>query len=303
MNRLKNIILLIVLDIMIFYVSLSIQYNKYNLIVTGISIVFMLILSKRLIEILSYKFNLYYNETKNSINIIKCKSEENHKLVIEKIDYLRLENENVIKDIIYNNKILSEKLSILIKAEDNLLYELKEHNSNSIKILLDYLKNLNKEITIYQQVNSENIKEVQSILLQVSKDTSSNISTSRSILNEFISNTNTNLNEIAMLFDDTIKDIEKSIVEQNNKNSSLLNRSLDKNIKDLNKKIVEGSSNSINLLNDISNNNINTLKDIQSIINQLSKLHKDLLKEIDNNQKKMMELNEEDIMLMREMIR
>ncbi|MDB8562369.1 hypothetical protein PNU51_13840 [Turicibacter sanguinis] len=303
MNKLKSIILLIVLDLMIFYTSLNIQYNNYNLIVTGICIVIMLILSKKLINILSDKFNLYYNENKTNLNIIKEQHEENHKLVIEKINGLRLENENVIKDIIYTHKILSGKLYTLIEAENNLLSELKEHNLNSSKMLLDYLNNLNKEIVMYQQVNIENIKEVQSTLLELSKDTSSNISNIKLILNEFISNTNTNLNEIAILFDDTIKAIEKSIVEQNDKNHSLLNRSLDKNLKDLNKKIVEGHSNSINLLNDISGNNLNTLKDIQNIINQLSKLHKDLLKEIDNNQKKMMELNEEDIMLMREMIK
>ena len=306
MNKLKNIILFIILDLLIFYTLLYIKYNKYTLITIGTCIFVMIILSKKLVEILSNKFKLYYNETKTSINIIRDRNEENHKLVINKINDIRLENENVIKDIIYNDKIFSEKLSTLIETENNLLYELKDHNLNLNKILLDYLNNLNnlnKEILMYQQVNVENIKEVQGTLLELSKETSSNISDMKLILNEFISMANTNLNEMSILFDDTIKEIEKSMIEQNDKNHSLLNRSLDKNIKDLNKKVVEGNSNSINLLNNISDNNLDTLKEIQNLINQLSKLHKELLKEIDNNQKKMMELNEKDIMIMKEMIR
>ena len=43
---------------------------------------------------------------------------------------------------------------------------------------------------------------------------------------------------MAIMFDETIKDIEKNIVEQTSKGNSLLNRSLDKNMKDLSKKIV-----------------------------------------------------------------
>ena len=186
MNKFKNIILLIVLDLMFFYTSLNMQDNKYSLIVTSACIVIMVALTKKVVEILSDKFNTYYKESKTEINVIKEKSEENHRLVIEKINNLRLENETVINNLSNSNQVLSEKLSTLIEAEKNLMNELKEHNFNVSKMLLNHLIKLNKEISTYQDRNVENIKEIKDVLLEFSSNTSSNISNMNSTLNNTI---------------------------------------------------------------------------------------------------------------------
>ena len=137
----------------------------------------------------------------------------------------------------------------------------------------------------------------------INSEIQNNNETSINRLDELSKDIVSNLQDMGLLFDDTLNEMKSSIEKQNEKNNRDLNRSIEGNIKKLKKEIVEGNDQSIDILDNMKEEQANNIKEIKDIIQKITELQKELLDALYINQQKMLELNEEDINLMKEMVR
>ncbi|MGL5150081.1 MAG: hypothetical protein ACRC7N_05815 [Clostridium sp.] len=108
--------------------------------------------------------------------------------------------------------------------------------------------------------------------------------------------------DMGALIDDSIVEMKNGIVEENSRNNRSLGSIFERQIKELNRRLLEGNRKWQEISEEIDKNNSVYINDVKRVCMDMNSLHRELLRALDDNQKKMLELNEEDIKLMREMI-
>lgn len=369
MNKLKNTVLVTILDLMVFLASFNIQEKQYSLIVSGVCILIMLILSKIILDIVIESLQEKYKSIDDMFIELKNNSEKNSNLVIDKINEVHLQNEKLLEKLSKTNKDMSDNLLSSIDINNTLVNDLNNYNLEINKILESNITNMSNEVLKCQNQNVEIIKNIEKLFIEYNEKLLSNIesmnislenninigtnniieelskndkklsddlsnsiqkidnifgksneviSKSFSDINSEIQNNNetsinrldelskdivSNLQDMGLLFDSTLNEMKSSIEKQNEKNNRDLNRSIEGNIKKLKKEIAEGNDQSIDILDNMKEEQVNNIKEIKDIIQKITELQKGLLDALYINQQKMLELNEEDINLMKEMVR
>lgn len=369
MNKLKNTVLVTILDLMVFLASFNIQEKQYSLIISGVCILIMLILSKMILDIVIKLIQEKYKSIDDMFIELKNNDKENINLVIDKINEVHLQNEKLLQKLSKINKDMSDNLLSSIDINKTLVNDLNNHNVEINKILENNSANMSNEVLKCQNQNLEIIKNIKKLFIEYNEKLLSNIesmnmslanniniginniieelskndkklsddlsnsiqkidnifgksneviSKSFSDINSEIQNNNetsinrldelskdivSNLQDMGLLFDSTLNEMKSSIEKQNEKNNRDLNRSIEGNIKKLKKEIAEGNDQSIDILDNMKQEQGNNIKEIKDIIQKITELQKELLDALYINQQKMLELNEEDINLMKEMVR
>lgn len=369
MNKLKNTVLVTILDLMVFLASFNIQEKQYSLIISGVCILIMLILSKMILDIVIKLIQEKYKSIDDMFIELKNNDKENINLVIDKINEVHLQNEKLLQKLSKINKDMSDNLLSSIDINKTLVNDLNNHNVEINKILENNSANMSNEVLKCQNQNLEIIKNIKKLFIEYNEKLLSNIesmnmslanniniginniieelskndkklsddlsnsiqkidnifgksneviSKSFSDINSEIQNNNetsinrldelskdivSNLQDMGLLFDSTLNEMKSSIEKQNEKNNRDLNRSIEVNIKKLKKEIAEGNDQSIDILDNMKQEQGNNIKEIKDIIQKITELQKELLDALYINQQKMLELNEEDINLMKEMVR
>lgn len=369
MSKLKNTILVTILDWMIFLASFNIQEKKYSFIIAVVCIVIMMVLSKIILDIIIESIEKRHNLIDSMFVELKNNSDQNGNLVIDKINEVNMQNEKLLKELSETNKDMSDNLLSSIKLNKELISNLKNYNLEINKILENNISSMSDEILKYQNQNVEIVKNIEILLTQYNEKLLDNIKSmntslennintgtnniidellnnnkklseditnsiqkvdnivdesnkviSRSFsdisleiknnnegsigrLDELSKNITSNLQDMGVLFDGILRRMEDTIKNQNEKNNRELNRSIEGNVKKLKKEISEGNNQSIEILESMKEEQIHNIEEVKYIVQKITGLQQELLKAMDDNQKKMLELNEEDINLMKEMIR
>lgn len=112
-----------------------------------------------------------------------------------------------------------------------------------------------------------------------------------------------NLGELADLIEDTIRELKNNLTEAIEDNNEGLSRVISRNLSKLDKNNEELNNKWQELSERTHLENKDIIVDIRNSISKVANLHNDMLIKMDENQTKLLELNKEDINLMKELIR
>ena len=369
MSKLKNILLVTILDWMIFLASFNIQEKKYSFIIAVVCIVIMMVLSKKILDIIIESIEKRHSSIDRMFIELKNNCDQNGNLVIDKINEVHVQNEKLLKELSETNKGMSDNLFSLIGLNKELITNLNNYNLEINEILKNNISSMSDEILKYQNQNVEIVKNIEVLLTKynekllnniesmnislennintgtnniidellnnnkklsedminsiqkvdnivdesnkvisrsfsdISLEIKNNNETSIGRLDELSKNITSNLQNMGILFDSTLRGMDDTIKKQNEKNNRDLNRSIEGNVKKLKKEISEGNNQSIEILESLKEEQVHNIEEVKNIVQNITGLQQELLKAMNANQKKMLELNEEDINLMKEMIR
>ena len=259
---------------------------------------------------------------KNATNTVKQGNED----VIERVNALIdiekrfIENINVSIDALNNRHETIYDLFTLKNNElrDSLLNQYNELSNilgeryselnitlgNNYEALGDKLNNKYTELTDalvekYQELSNSNSEvlgklneRINSGIKQLIKSEENN----KEIIEE-------NLGELAALIEDTIRELQKSLTEAIEDNNEGLSRVISKNLSKLDKNNEKLNNKWQELSTSTHLENKDIIVEIRNSISKVAKLHNDMLIKMDENQNKLLELNKEDINLMKELIR
>ncbi|MGL4773263.1 MAG: hypothetical protein ACRC2K_06830 [Clostridium sp.] len=199
-----------------------------------------------------------------------------------------IQNIEVLKHVNTSNVVNVEKVAQgLIVLQEGLTSKLNELMNNGEVVLSSLSENTNA----LKEALSDNLENMKNEISQ------GNISFQEGLkgLKEIVE-------DIGALHDDGLNDLKTTLREESNNNIITLTAGLEKNITSMNRKFTDENRIWKDQTEELQKSNSSAIIEVKNLIVDLSKLHSDLLKELDNNQKRMMELGEEDIKLMREMI-
>ena len=262
-----------------------------------------------------------FDEFKNEQNLICENISKSQQKIIECIDnfviankginndvqiLLNKENE-IIDNIIKNNNILEIKYKELneffIKYCNDLKNQLNIDNKETEKLLEEKISKIVNIIEFYKEISeklfNQYIEESSKNFRDLNQIMENKIDEMKNNLNEKNEKTQKNLESIEILFDDTINNFKEEITEIIKEYDSDLN----KNINNMNKKLIDINRNLRDTNEDYLEKSNKNIENINNSINKQIEMHKEFLYKLDENQKNMLRLNKDDIVLMKELIK
>lgn len=269
------------------------------------------------------------DEVKNlNLNILSLVEAENNlikklELHNDGLDNILETKINQINEVVttYQKESLAQvkdmKIS-MIKYNEDALFNINKVDlslSNTIKTfssnMIQQLYKLNGELYDNIDKSVQNIGEIVessnnilnnsfiSIKDEINRGNDANINNLKEIDNLI----KTNLEEIGEMLDDILQNSISEFKEENNEYNYKLNRILEDSAKKLNKDRKNTKQDIEEVVESIKNENSNLLTSMKDIVQDIKILQGKTFDKMDDIQEKMLELNEDDINLMKEMIR
>lgn len=366
MNKIRIVLILIILDLMAFFSILKlIDLNTMLWWAEGVVVLVIISLLYFVIDksskgILRYLNNLIklnqsrtvqieskFNElisgnvtAKEEIKIAFKGLSDNQNTIYEKVSNQQCETIKSIETLANINENMNTSIKELLRKEQEFMEanvkvanELKEESLNLSKFFMSS----NKE---FKQDFDENNNKLNKVLTEyfniMSSKVNYSIEESTKFVKEFFYDIKDNnakgFEQIQNITSDKIDEMKNLLVENNTKTQETFNNSVElfqinlssfeeknnvaleeynrqlvkdigKNIKEINKQITRGNEDWKEITEQLSTSNVDTIKETYNLLAQMVELHNDLLKQLNENQTKMMELNGADIELMRDIIK
>ena len=228
----------------------------------------------------------FINVTANNSNTLKKSYENLNEFFTNYSNQLK---QNFTENYNQLNKLFEEQLNRISTKVNSSIEKtsdfLNDFSNLYTKFTGELKENETKNFKQMKEITSEKIGEMQQHLIDNNLKTQENISA------------------MAVLFDDTLNKFNEKVFETIESYTHQLTKDIGKGIKDMHKKFAEDNGEWKQITEEHSDKNTEVVNQIHGLIRTMSNLHNDLLKQIDENQKKMMELNESDIKLMKDMIK
>lgn len=212
------------------------------------------------------------------------------------------------------NELKEESLNLskfFIKSNKEFKQDFDENNNKLNKVLIEYFDIMSSKVNYSIEESSKFVKDFLYEIKdnnakgfeQIQSITSDKIDEMKNLLVENNTKTQETFINLVKLFETNLSSFEEKNNAALEEYNGQLVKNIGKNIKEMNKQITRGNEDWKDITDQLSTSNVNTIKDTYNLLAQMVELHNDLLKQLNENQTKMMELSAADIELMRDIIK
>ena len=295
----KNISLLVVLIMtIILYFSLGdinienkeIFYSKLILLIILIPLIYINI--KNILKEISFLIKDILE------NIHSDKNE-----IVLKINSLEKENQDLR---LSNNKIFEEMMTYFKESQDNLLENIetfKNNIRNEMNILQNNTIDLSNSIDNISVKLQDNINSLIDIEKKFIEELNIDIKNLNSVYDDLKKNIEKNICDLAYLLKEEINEFDDNIKENFKDNIEDLSREMNKCLKAIKNENTKVFTKLEELNNEQNIENSKVINELKNTIVGITNLHNEILVKFDENQNKLLELNKEDISIMKDLLR
>ena len=295
----KNISLLVVLIMtIILYFSLGdinienkeIFYSKLILLIILIPLIYINI--KNILKEISFLIKDILE------NIHSDKNE-----IVLKINSLEKENQDLR---LSNNKIFEEMMTYFKESQDNLLENIetfKNNIRNEMNILQNNTIDLSNSIDNISVKLQDNINSLIDIEKKFIDELNIDIKNLNSVYDDLKKNIEKNICDLAYLLKEEINEFDDNIKENFKDNIEDLSREMNKCLKAIKNENTKVFTKLEELNNEQNIENSKVINELKNTIVGITNLHNEILVKFDENQNKLLELNKEDISIMKDLLR
>lgn len=295
----KNISLLVVLIMtIILYFSLGdinienkeIFYSKLILLIILIPLIYINI--KNILKEISFLIK----------DILENIHSDKNDIVL-KINSLEKENQDLR---LSNNKIFEEMMTYFKESQDNLLENIetfKNNIRNEMNILQNNTIDLSNSIDNISVKLQDNINSLIDIEKKFIEELNIDIKNLNSVYDDLKKNIEKNICDLAYLLKEEINEFDDNIKENFKDNIEDLSREMNKCLKAIKNENTKVFTKLEELNNEQNIENSKVINELKNTIVGITNLHNEILVKFDENQNKLLELNKEDISIMKDLLR
>lgn len=295
----KNISLLVVLIMtIILYFSLG-DINIENKEIFYIKLILLIILLPLIyinIKNILKEISLLIKEVLENIH-----SDKNE--IVLKINSLEKENQDLR---LSNNKIFEEMMTYFKESQNYLLETIesfKNNISNEINILQNNTINLLNSVEEMSSKLQNNINSLVDIEKKFIEELDIDIKKINGLYDDLKKNIEKNICDLAYLLKEEISEFDEKIEENFKENIEDLSREINKCLKSIKNENIKFFGNLEEFNNNQNVENSKAISELKNKIIEITNLHNEILVKFDENQNKLLELNKEDISIMKDLLR
>lgn len=235
-------------------------------------------------------------------NVLKSIHSDKNDIIL-KINSLEKENQDLK---LRNNKIFEEMMAYFKESQNNILETIvtfSNNISNEMNILQNNTINLSHSVEGISIKLQKNINSLIDIEKKFIEELDIDIKKLNSVYDDLKENIDKNIRDLAYLLKEEISEFDEKIKENFEENIEDLVREISKCLKSIKNENIKTFSKLEEFNNDQNIENSKIINELKDNIIDITNLHNEVLLKFDENQNKLLELNKEDISIMKDLLR